>query len=81
MWSGSPLSTYSRCEQTWIDGRRYFDREEDRQRRREEAAKMHAALVQRILASGESSEGPDEGRRDQWPREDIFCEHDHGDGH
>lgn len=29
LWSGDPLSTFSRCEQTWIDGRRYFDREED----------------------------------------------------
>ena len=25
---------YSRCEQTWVDGRRYFDLEEDRQARR-----------------------------------------------
>jgi len=78
VWSGPPMSTYSRCEQTWIDGRRYFDRAED-QKRRQENAKMHAALVQRILASGEASEGPDDNRRDQWPREDIFCGHDHGD--
>jgi imidazolonepropionase-like amidohydrolase len=78
VWSGPPMSTYSRCEQTWIDGRRYFDRAED-QKRRQENAKMHAALVQRILASGEASEGPDDNRRDRWPREDIFCGHDHGD--
>ncbi|TLY32950.1 MAG: hypothetical protein E6K56_02110 [Ignavibacteria bacterium] len=26
LWSGDPLSTYSICEQTWIDGRKYFDR-------------------------------------------------------
>ncbi|MEC7351764.1 MAG: amidohydrolase family protein, partial [Planctomycetota bacterium] len=30
IWSGDPLSSFSRCEQTWIDGRRYFDLEEDR---------------------------------------------------
>jgi N-acetylglucosamine-6-phosphate deacetylase len=29
VWSGDPLSTFTRCEQTWIDGRRYFDMEED----------------------------------------------------
>src|SRR5690606_33811172 len=33
VWSGSPLSNYSVCEQTWIDGRKYFDRAEDLARR------------------------------------------------
>jgi N-acetylglucosamine-6-phosphate deacetylase len=81
VWSASPLSTYGRCEQTWIDGRRYFDREEDR-KQREESTKLRAALVQRILSSGDATEGPDEGRKDQWPREDLFCHgHDGGQDH
>ncbi len=25
IWSGHPLSTYTKCEQTWIDGRKYFE--------------------------------------------------------
>ncbi len=29
LWNGSPLSAMSRCEQTWIDGRKYFDRSTD----------------------------------------------------
>ncbi len=29
LWSGPPLSSMSRVEQTWIDGRRMFDRDED----------------------------------------------------
>ncbi len=29
VWSDPPLSIYARCEQTWVDGRRYFDIEED----------------------------------------------------
>ena len=29
IWNGSPLSPYSACEQTWIEGRKYFDRAED----------------------------------------------------
>ena len=29
IWSGDPLSTYSICEQTWIEDRKYFDRAED----------------------------------------------------
>jgi hypothetical protein len=30
LWSHHPLSNYARVDQTWIDGRRYFDREQDR---------------------------------------------------
>jgi imidazolonepropionase-like amidohydrolase len=33
IWSGHPLSSYSICEQTWIEGRKYFDRVEDRNMR------------------------------------------------
>lgn len=29
IWNGDPLSSYTLCEQTWIDGRRYFDRQVD----------------------------------------------------
>jgi N-acetylglucosamine-6-phosphate deacetylase len=29
VWNGDPLSNLTRCEQTWVDGRKYFDREED----------------------------------------------------
>lgn len=50
IWSGNPLSTYSKCEQTWLDGRRYFDLQED-QRMREQIKKERATLVQKILAS------------------------------
>jgi adenine deaminase len=47
IWSGHPLSTLSRVEQTWIDGRRYFDREADlaaRERLERERAARLAAL-------------------------------------
>lgn len=77
IWNASPLSTYSVCEQTWIDGRKYFDREEDR-KQRSEVQRMRAALVQRILASGEPMAEPGESagrQRELWPREDIFCGH------
>lgn len=29
IWSSHPLSNLAHCEQTWIEGRRYFDRERD----------------------------------------------------
>jgi N-acetylglucosamine-6-phosphate deacetylase len=86
IWSGSPLSVYSHCEQTWIDGRKYFDRETDAAARKR-ADEMRAALVQKILASGDDPAGPGESRaarRVQWAREDLFCghhDHDHGHSH
>lgn len=48
IWSASPLSGYARPEQTWIDGRRYFDVEDDA-RMRTAAATARAALIQKII--------------------------------
>jgi imidazolonepropionase-like amidohydrolase len=78
VWNGPPLSTYTRCEQTWIDGRKYFDREDDFRRRRQ-VAEMRAALIQRVLASGEEPEGLDDDQRVRYAREDDVCAHDHDD--
>ncbi|MBL9124727.1 MAG: amidohydrolase family protein [Planctomycetaceae bacterium] len=83
VWSGSPLSNYSHCEASWIDGRKYFDRQADLARRAE-VDKMRAALVQRVLDSGEEPAGADTpaSEREMWPREDEFCpHHSHRDGH
>ena len=80
VWSGRPLSTTSRCEQTWIDGRRYFDLETDRRLRRRDG-RLHHRLVQMILSGG--SESGDDGGRDEgadevdeenrWVRYDVYC--------
>ena len=51
IWSGSPLSTYSVAEQTWIDGRKYFDRADDLKHRADLAAER-AALVAKVKAEG-----------------------------
>jgi imidazolonepropionase-like amidohydrolase len=48
IWSGSPLSTYSICEQTWIEGRKYFDRDEDL-RMRTDNDRQRNALIQKYL--------------------------------
>jgi N-acetylglucosamine-6-phosphate deacetylase len=77
VWSTAPLSTLSRCEQTWINGRKYFDRAED-QAQRAEQAKMRTALVRRILDSGQplsKNEGADDDDASLWPRHDEFCAH------
>jgi N-acetylglucosamine-6-phosphate deacetylase len=59
VWSGPPMSNLSRPEQTWLDGRKYFDLEEDLALRRRDRG-QHAALVQKVLASGEATTEPEE---------------------
>ena len=48
IWSASPLSTYARAEQTWIDGRRYFSLEDDAAMRAA-ATSEREALAQKAL--------------------------------
>lgn len=76
IWSTSPLSTMSRCEQTWVDGRKYFDRVEDAERRKE-VERMRAVLVQKVSESGETAAAEGEGATLDdsccWARCDIFC--------
>lgn len=57
IWSGHPFSTYTKCEQTWVDGRRYFDLVED-QKMNEEVQRQRAVLVQKALAAKKGS-GPE----------------------
>jgi len=48
IWNGDPLSTFTKAEQTWIDGRKYFDLEEDAEIRR--AIELERAmLIERVL--------------------------------
>ncbi len=51
IWNGNPLSTYTSCEQTWIDGRRYFDRDEDREMRAS-MEKQRAELLRKAAKGG-----------------------------
>ncbi len=72
VWSGSPLSTLSRCEQTWIDGRKYFDREEDL-RMAEALKKERAELVQKALAAGKPEQGEGRSGPPRPPKERYSC--------
>jgi N-acetylglucosamine-6-phosphate deacetylase len=60
LWNGNPLSTYSRCEQTWVDGKKYFDIQEDKLMQ-EQTTKERAALVQKILATKKPPAAPTGG--------------------
>ncbi|MBI1903001.1 MAG: amidohydrolase family protein [Planctomycetia bacterium] len=81
VWSAPPLSSRAVCEQSWVDGRKLFDRQEDIAARPNRES-MRAALIQRILATNAPMAEPGEpiSRRLLWPREDLYCgHHDHGD--
>ena len=77
VWNASPLSAYTRAEQTWIDGRQYFSVELDAQRK-QETAKRRAALIQRILTANEASDSSSDDKKPPklfLPRTDLFCPH------
>ncbi len=64
IWSHSPLSAYSICEQTWIEGRKYFDVEADRQLR-EQVAAQRAKLVQKVLSENNKAKKDQDGASDK----------------
>ena len=61
IWSGNPLSNYASVKQTWIDGRKYFDRAEDLEARKAFVAQREAlvqkALTERLKELGSGKEG------------------------
>jgi imidazolonepropionase-like amidohydrolase len=69
IWSGNPLSNYTNVKQTWIDGRKYFDRSEDMEARKVFAAQretlIQKALPERLkeLGSGGGKEGDSKDRK------------------
>lgn len=52
LWSHSPMSSFTRCEQTWIDGRRYFDLGDDAERRQQVEVERNR-LLQAVLTTGD----------------------------
>lgn len=63
IWNGNPLSAYSACEQTWIDGRKYFDRQDDI-KINEQIFKERNRLIQKYLAS-KDKEGKEDEKSDK----------------
>ena len=62
VWSGHPLSTYSVCDQTWVDGVKRFDRAGDLQGRKA-AEEERAALIGKVEAEGKKKPGEDDGAK------------------
>ncbi len=50
IWNGNPLSQFTRAEQTWVDGRRYFSLEEDAAMR-EQIESERTQLIQAVLSA------------------------------
>jgi imidazolonepropionase-like amidohydrolase len=63
IWSGDPLSTFTRAEQTWIDGRKYFDIDTDAAMRAADEAER-SRLIQKVLSERLEEEGPPDGSDD-----------------
>ena len=51
IWNGNPLSQFTRAEQTWVDGRRYFSLEEDAAMR-DRIESERNQLIQAVLSAG-----------------------------
>jgi imidazolonepropionase-like amidohydrolase len=93
IWTANPLSNYARVQQTWIDGRKYFDRAEDAEARKSFAAQREAlvqkALVERLKEIGGGKDGDGEKKDDKEPpkisahdlHRDKELEPIYGDGH
>jgi imidazolonepropionase-like amidohydrolase len=81
IWSGEPLSPFSVCEQTWIEGRKYFDRSADLAGRAELAAERSAL----IAAARAAKQGGPTGNKGNWPprylEDTDDSGNDCGDGH
>ena len=71
IWTANPLSNYARVQQTWIDGRKYFDRAEDAEGRKAFAAQREAllqkALTERLKEIGPGKEGDSDKKDDKEP--------------
>ena len=68
IWNGNPLSNYASVKQTWIDGRKYFDRAEDAEARKTFAAQREAlvqkALTERLKEIGSGKEDDSDKKGD-----------------
>jgi hypothetical protein len=81
IWNANPLSNYARAEQTWVDGRKYFDRAEDLEARKRFAAEREAlvqkALAERVKELGKPKDGENKGGDEKKGEAKPSEHHDH----
>ncbi|MEM0912084.1 MAG: amidohydrolase, partial [Pseudomonadota bacterium] len=56
IWNANPLSIYAKVEQTWIEGRKYFDLTVDDENR-QALAQEKSALIQKLLSTSDNGHG------------------------
>jgi imidazolonepropionase-like amidohydrolase len=77
IWSDNPLSIYAKAEQTYVDGIKYYDINEDKAMRAQIEAERNA-LIQKMLEEGAGSEG----KKHQWtPKKYYHCDDMEGEEH
>ncbi|NNE93780.1 MAG: amidohydrolase family protein [Verrucomicrobiales bacterium] len=67
IWSHHPLSSFARAEQTWIEGRKFFDLETDAQLREqaiEERERLIAKILPKRMKALAKKKGDDEDKDD-----------------
>ncbi|MEM1177677.1 MAG: amidohydrolase family protein [Acidobacteriota bacterium] len=79
IWSGPPYSTYSIVLETWIDGRKYFDRRADLEARERIAAERQALIAAvRAAEDGDKGEDNPEATNDESDHAHYHGPHQHG---
>ncbi len=83
VWSKSPLDSSTVCLQTWIDGKKYFDRSVEAERA-DALEKERAALVEKakklLKAEGDSAKKDEAGKKKFYKRA-LEHLHDHEERH
>lgn len=73
VWSGDPLSTFTKCERTFVDGREYFSLEQDA-KHREKIATERSRIIQKLLAkprkAGDKADGDKSDNAGDKPADD-----------
>jgi imidazolonepropionase-like amidohydrolase len=76
VWNGHPLSTYTLCLETWVDGRKYFDREAELAKREELATERRALFDKVRAAKGKDAEKKDTPAAGEQPPPEAVPEQD-----
>jgi hypothetical protein len=66
LWDHNPLSAYAKTEAVWINGKRYFDRQQDAQKT-QAIAEEREALIQKVLHSSEERKRGEQSAPEQEP--------------
>ncbi|MEO5803733.1 MAG: amidohydrolase family protein [Verrucomicrobiota bacterium] len=83
VWSKSPLDSTTVCLQTWIDGKKYFDRSLETERA-SVLEKERSALIEKakkILKASGNSAKPDEAGKKKFFKRALEHLHDHEERH